>query len=125
MFSTWDDQTKAYNILFADGTLQSFTTQELYEYYIFNDVGIKDEFVDIKFRLDNGESITADETKWDWINATNVYKGKLVITKINSSKVKPIHKEINGCKHENKYINEAGGIKFWVCPRCKSDLGNA
>jgi len=125
MFSTWDDETKAYNILFSDGSLKSFTTQELYEYYIFNDVGIKDEFVDLKFRLDNGESITANETKWDWNTATNVYKGRLVITKINKAKVKPFHPEANGCRHENKYVNEAGGIKFWFCKDCRSDLGNA
>lgn len=33
-------------------------------------------------------------------------------------------KQIN-CLHKEKYINEAGGVKFWVCPSCKKDLGDA
>ena len=30
------------------------------------------------------------------------------------------------CSHPRKYINNCGpSIKFWVCPDCKADLGNA
>ncbi len=36
-----------------------------------------------------------------------------------------LHHSATGCHHQNKYINEAGGIKFWVCPQCKMDLGDA
>lgn len=28
------------------------------------------------------------------------------------------------CNHNKKYKNHAGGILFWYCPSCKSDLGN-
>jgi hypothetical protein len=31
----------------------------------------------------------------------------------------------SGCDHKGKYINQAGGIRFWVCPKCKKDLGDA
>lgn len=125
MFSTWDDEIKIYNMEFSDGTNKQVTTQELYEYFIFHDVGIVGEFVDFKQRLDKGELVVGEDMQWDWSIGSNIYKGFLVFSKIGELKSKPIHKEINGCKHENKYINEAGGTKFWVCPRCKSDLGNA
>ena len=36
-----------------------------------------------------------------------------------------IRDSVTFCYHEKKYINEAGGIKFWVCPVCKTDLGDA
>ena len=30
------------------------------------------------------------------------------------------------CQHENKYINSIGAnCKFWVCPDCGADLGDA
>jgi hypothetical protein len=125
MFSTWDDEVKTYNVLSSDGSLKSLTTQELFEYFIFHDLGITGEFVDLKVRLDKGESVDGDDCQWDWGIGANVYKGRLTITKITGLKIKPVHKETNGCKHENKYINEAGGIKFWFCKNCRSDLGNA
>lgn len=28
------------------------------------------------------------------------------------------------CKHENTFVNHAGGIKFKMCSDCKKDLGN-
>lgn len=125
MFSTWDDEIKAYNILYSDGRVASYTTQQLYEYFIFNDLGIGNDFSDLKGRLDRGESVSGDDCQWDWNTQCNVYKGRIVITKITGAKGKVHHKETNGCKHENKYINEAGGIKFYVCPKCKADLGDA
>jgi hypothetical protein len=29
------------------------------------------------------------------------------------------------CNHNRKYVNGAGHAKFWVCPDCKADLGDA
>lgn len=29
------------------------------------------------------------------------------------------------CSHNRKYVNGAGDAKFWVCPDCKADLGDA
>ena len=31
------------------------------------------------------------------------------------------------CDHSNKYISQnfSGGVRYWVCPTCKSDLGDA
>lgn len=28
------------------------------------------------------------------------------------------------CQHKNKYINDIGKLRFWVCPDCKKDLGD-
>lgn len=36
----------------------------------------------------------------------------------------PVPKEVK-CDHKDRYINEAGGKKFYVCPDCKADLGDA
>jgi hypothetical protein len=125
MFSTWDDEVKVYNIEFSDGTIKQLTTQELYEYFLFHDIGIKGEFVDFKHRLDEGELVNAEDVQWDWGVGASIYKGLLKISKIRDIKSKPFHKETNRCNHKNKYINEAGGTRFWVCPQCKADLGDA
>lgn len=125
MFSTWDDEVKTYNLEFSNGTIKQLTAQELYEYFIFHDIGIIGEFVDFKQRLDKGELVTGEDVQWDWGVGASIYKGLLKISKIGSTKAKPFHKEIIGCKHNNKYINEAGGVRFWVCPQCKADLGDA
>ena len=68
--------------------------------------------------------------EWDWHMGCNTYKGRLTITRITPPTRTPDYTkeystDANGCKHENRYINEAGGVRFWVCPKCKKDLGNA
>jgi hypothetical protein len=127
MFDTWDDIEKLYNVLISTGEARHLTTQELYEYFLFNDTGIKGEFVDLKVRLDKGESVAGDFYEWDWSLGTNAYRGRITITRSNKTNMSQ-HKSNTGklkCDHRNKYINEAGGTKFWFCKDCKSDLGDA
>jgi hypothetical protein len=127
MFSTWDDIEKLYNILISTGEARHLTTQELYEYFIFNDTGIGGEFVDLKVRLDRGESVVGDYCEWDWNLGTNAYRGRIAITRSNKTNASPNVSSVGKlkCAHRNKYINEAGGVKFWFCKDCRSDLGNA
>jgi hypothetical protein len=127
MFSTWDDEVKSYSILNPTGEIKHLTTQELYEYIIFNDIGISEDFSDLKVKLDRGESVIGDYCEWDWNLGSTIYRGRITITKSNKdSAPKHVSKADNlKCGHSNKYINEAGGIKFYVCPQCKADLGNA
>ncbi len=127
MFSTWDDIEKLYNILISTGEAKHLTTQELYEYFIFNDTGIDGEFVDLKVRLDRGESVVGDYCEWDWNLGTNAYRGRITITRSNKANMSHhvVNSDNSKCRHPNKYINEAGGVKFYVCPQCKADLGNA
>jgi hypothetical protein len=130
MFDEYDDIEKAYEITYPDKTETQFTAQELYEFFLLSGTGIVGDFSDLKKRLDSGYAVTGDHMEWDWNLGTSIYKGKLIITRITPPKV-PVKlsndKKSNEskCKHEGKYVNQAGGIRFWVCPSCKKDLGDA
>lgn len=128
MFDSYDDTEKAYEVIFSDKTVVHYTAQQLYEFFIFNDLNIDEDFSDIKKRLDSGFAVIGDHQEYDWQMAVNVYKGKLSITryippKIPNSWTK--QEKSTDCAHDGKYINQAGGVRFWVCPKCKKDLGNA
>lgn len=126
MFDSYDNYEKAYEIIYPDKTTVKFTTQELYEFFIFTDTSIGGDFTDLKKRLDSGYAVTGDHMEWDWNFSTNNYKGRLIITRITPPKIPSQTKNKNeGCDHKNKYINQAGGSSFWVCPQCKKDLGDA
>ena len=127
MFNYYDDSKKEYEIIHHDGTTESLTAQELYEFYILNEHGLNDAFDYTKRRLDSGETVVADDNVYDWNLSSSIYKGRLLFKKANfTQKVPPkINTTSSGCSHSNKYINEAGGIKFCFCKSCKSDLGDA
>jgi restriction endonuclease S subunit len=129
MFETYDDIDRFYELRYEDGTVVNLTAMELYEYYLLHEHGILDSFERLKLRLDGGEEINASHYVYDFSIGGNVYRGKVKFKNFNAIKknTTTIKQDIPNviCRHENKYVNQAGGIKFWVCPTCKKDLGNA
>lgn len=123
MFENYENSEKIYELQFPDGTVLKNTTQELYEFFIFNGNNFIGNFDEFKKKLDNGQCVVMDVKEWDWGMGCNINKGKIKIIRT----MKTILNKISSleCKHENKYINQAGGIRFWVCPKCKKDLGDA
>lgn len=127
MFDSYDNNEKAYEVIYSDKTVVQLTTQELYEFFIFTDTNIAGDFSDLKKKLDSGFAVMGDHQEWDWNMGANVYKGRLTITRYIPPKIPSYAKKENssGCDHQGKYINQAGGVRFWVCPKCKKDLGDA
>jgi restriction endonuclease S subunit len=129
MFETYDDIDRFYELKYEDGTVVNLTAMELYEYYLLHEHGILDSYERLKLRLDGGEEITASHYVYDFSIGANIYKGKVKFKNFNATKKSTtVSKQSIPdviCKHENKYINQAGGIKFWICPKCKKDLGDA
>lgn len=125
MFDEYDDKTKEYIIINSEDSEESLTAQELYHFYIMNDIGINESFELLKRKLDNGEEIRGKDYQYDWSLGVNVCKGMLTIKKRKLLKSTTISPVIGNCNHPNKYINQAGGKRFYVCPNCKADLGDA
>lgn len=128
MFNNYDDKEKTYEVTYSDKTTAKFTAQELYEFFIFTETNIGGDFDDLKRRLDSGYAVIGDHLEWDWGLGCSNYKGKLSITRCAPPKIPTEFKKESGnfeCKHEGKYINQAGNSRFWVCPKCKKDLGDA
>lgn len=127
MFEEYDNTEKKYEVIFPDKSVQKYTTQELYEFFIFSDLNISGDFSDLKKKLDAGYAVMGDNMEWDWGGGYNINKGKITITKSWKANPNNTSKKENerGCSHKNKYINQAGGIKFWFCRDCKKDLGDA
>ena len=131
MFDLYDDNSEDYTIVHHDGEKTNLTAQSLYEFIVLNETDLTDSFESIKRRLDSGEEIIAGDYSYDWNIGSTVYKGRLKIYKRSQHEFKreylrDVPPIINSpkCHHKNKYINEAGGIKFWFCKDCKSDLGD-
>ena len=127
MFSHYDDSKKEYEIVRDNGVTETLTAQEFYEFYIIQNHGLHAPFDHTKRRVDSGETVVAEDNQFDWGMGSVVYKGRLFFKKIASSPKVTAKPNTTGsnCLHRNKYINEAGGIKFWYCKDCKSDLGDA
>lgn len=127
MFDIYDDTKKVYEMFFSDGKKEELTEQGLWEFFILLEHGITCSFEAFVDRLNKGEEIVAKDSYYDWALGTSVYKGQSVIKKIKQVQktIPKVHTTPTTCTHSAKYINQAGGIKFWVCPSCKKDLGNA
>ena len=128
MFDNYDNYEKKYKIKHTcNGTIRELTTQELYEFYIFHTHNINEDFTAILKRLDSGDTVLGDDIEFDFTMGNDIYKGQIKITKFIPHGLKinelppPVPKY---CSHKNKYINTAGGKKFYVCPNCKADLGD-
>lgn len=128
MFDIYDNTEKKYGIFYRkDNRFTTCTTQDLYEFYIFFNHGIEDSFETLLKRLEGGETIMGDQNEFDWNLGTELYLGKLEISKLSTAgfKILPVSSvKPKTCDHKNKYINIVSGIKFYVCPDCKADLGN-
>lgn len=129
MFETFDTVEKKYRVVYSStGYVVDLTTQELYDFYIFNTHNIFDSFEDILKQLDDGNTVLGDDNEFDWDMGSNVYQGKVKITKYMFKGMKMNHLPPpvpKSCDHKGKYVNSAGGVKFWYCPSCKKDLGDA
>jgi hypothetical protein len=129
MFDIYDDYNKLYELTFSDGNIESLTTQELWEFFLMQEHSITGTFQQLKARLDKGEEITAQDTRYDWTLQTSIYVGNVLIKRIKPLVQKTTQPATTAtpttCLHQGKYVNQAGGVKFWVCPLCKKDLGNA
>jgi hypothetical protein len=129
MFDDYDNTDKRYRITNSDGMTRDVTEQGLYEFYIFTRNGINKSFSDVLHDLRNGHLVQGEDYDFDWNVGGDIYKGKLFIEPIGrvqkSASSGGASSSDNQCRHPNKYINSAGGVKFWVCPCCKKDMGNA
>lgn len=129
MFDSYDTTDKKYRITYTyNGNSNEVTTQELYEFYIFNTHNIYDSFEDILKRLDAGDTVVGDDNEFDFDIGSTVYQGQIKITRnvpkgLKMSHVPPPVPKY--CDHKDKYINSAGGKNFWFCRKCKQDLGDA
>lgn len=125
MIENYNDIEKEYEVIYSDNSSRKYTTQELHDFFIFTDTDFDGDFSDFKWKLDAGMTISVDYYDWDWSWGTASPKGKLKIKKLTTAETSESNPKSSECKHEEKYINQAGGILFWVCPFCKKDLGNA
>lgn len=128
MFDDYDDIDKCYRITCSDGRTRDVTEQGLYEFYVFTRTGINKSFSDMLHDLRNGYLIHGEDYDFDWDMGVDVYKGKLFIEPIGrvlKGGHLPTPNTTTPCAHKDKYINVAGGVKFWFCRLCKRDLGDA
>lgn len=126
-YSSLDNIDIRYELSFPDGKIQKMTERDLFDYYVLYDHKLKLEFADLILKLET-ETITAEDNTYDWSLQVMVYNGLISIKRIRedfrkNSIIPPVIGD--KCIHISKYINRAGGIKFWVCPDCKADLGDA
>jgi hypothetical protein len=126
----YDDMDKCFRITHADGRTRDVTEQGLYDFYVFNRHGINKSFTEVVNDLRNGHLIHGEDYDFDWNLGVDIYKGKLFIEPIgrvqkSSPPQQEMFKREYGCSHPRKYINSAGGVRFYVCPDCKRDLGDA
>ena len=70
-----------------------------------------------------------DGIAWfDFVDDIDI-KGELKLTNgflIRQLNRKEVNIKIDSCSHSKKYVNVVSStLKFWVCPDCKKDLGDA
>jgi hypothetical protein len=75
-------------------------------------------WLDLMYRLDTHGSYSYT----DYLNNYNY-----TFTKIEPEKVMEFESSRPGfCRHDKKFINNISrNLKFWYCPDCKKDLGDA
>ncbi len=125
MFDMYDNDDEKYTITDSSGTTWEVTTQELFEFYSFQDHNIMDSFENIIKKLDSGLSVSGDDCEFDWNLGTSIRKGSLTIR----AKLKPFSSETKKdgvkCRHSKKHVVTFTTFKYWFCPECKQDLGDA
>ena len=128
MFDMYENTIKKYKFTTTTGIKQELTENDLYELMMLDihhvNIGV---FTDVIRKLDLGFNIEEDYYEFDWVLGTPVRKGRFTLSKLKqklTTEPPPIPKN-SGCDHKGKYVNEAGGVRFFVCPKCKADLGDA
>ena len=128
MFDQYDNNDKKYEVMYPDNIIVKLTTQELYELFLFIMQDFQGDFTDLKLKLDMGDEVNVSHNEWDFGLGTPIFKGFLKVKRINSLKAKNPKNDLQKtCNHKDKYIVQHfnGGAKYWVCPVCKADLGDA
>jgi hypothetical protein len=126
MFHAYDDHDYCYELIYPDGRKVSKTAQGLSEFFVFSEHGLGYDFEEFMNKLDKGYVVSAEDNAYDYGSQSYRYQGNILINKKKQTKSEapPEHKHLD-CKHTDKYVNSAGGVKFYVCPKCKQDLGDA
>lgn len=122
----YDSKIKVYKFTNASGESEEFTKQDLFEFYIMSGHDYQGSFEDLVYHLDTHEEITLKDMEYDWGIGTYIFKGMSSLRKLKTTPKTPKNLD-NGCSHENKYVVQHfnGGVRYWVCPKCKADLGDA
>jgi hypothetical protein len=126
-FAMHDDYVKKYKVKFSEGNTEEFTKQGLYEFFILTEHDINMSFEELVRNLET-DNIYGKDMEYDWNSSCHIYKGAIVISKIDRlpSGTQFVPPPIpTTCQHKDKYVNQAGGVKFYVCRTCKADLGDA
>lgn len=126
MFDMYDDNEAFYKLKYSsNGVIDYLTTQALYEFFMLEEHKLLCTFSELLKQLDRGDIVYAEQWTFNWHSSTNDYEGAIVITRPDATKVAAVPSVIGGCLHKDKYVNNAGGTKFWYCRSCKKDLGDA
>lgn len=118
MYINYDDEEKVYQFTDQNGKTGFKTKQELYEFHLFNEHELP-QFDTVVADLDSGKTVSTDVFTYGFSFHRKTL-GRVTIRKVPKSNILS-----QSCKHEDKYINQVFTTKFWYCPKCKSDLGNA
>ena len=128
MLNTYDDEDEVYKLKYSSNGVSEFkTAQELYEFFMLEEHKILSTFSELLKKLDSGNTVYAEEWAYNWHSSTHEYEGAIVISKPSATKNSPppVPTQAGYCNHKDKYVNSAGGTKFWFCPQCRKDLGDA
>lgn len=125
MFDLYDTVDKVYELTRPDGSVDMLTEQDVHDFVLFClDSATSWSFEKIMSELKRGNVVTESYYEFDWTLGTNIFKGVVKFKKIKND-IPPKITTDNSCRHNGKYVNSAGGARFWVCPTCKKDLGDA
>lgn len=111
------EDTLIYEVKTDDGTtyLDLVHLDYLFEYEFLRDT-LNLSFNDFTNKLHNGEVISVN----------TMLLGNVLFS-VRSEYLNKNKQPANTCTHSAKYISQnfSGGVRYWVCPTCKSDLGDA
>lgn len=128
MLDLYDDEHQVYKLKYSSNGISEFkTAQELYEFFMLEEHKLLCTFNELKKKLDNGDTVYAEDWKYNWGSGTHEYEGAIVLSNPTSKGIavaKPTSTS-GYCDHKDKYVNSAGGIRFWFCRSCRRDIGDA
>lgn len=125
----------SYKILDDNGQVDEINDHELikiFTYFYENDITSVvdiDSFRDYlkagnRYKFGSGHVIYFDNddeyTNWGWPDVPDFWS----LDSDEDEDVPKLMPPVPQCQHKRKYVNMAGGTKFYVCPDCKSDLGD-
>jgi hypothetical protein len=128
MFDMYDDDEAVYRLKYSSNGGSDFVTAHaLYEFFMLEEHKLLMTFSELLKQLDRGDVVYAEQWVYNWTSGTNEYEGAIVLSKPSAKSAElppPIPTQAGYCSHKDKYVNEAGGTKFWFFRICKKDLGD-